>query len=161
MPTVEIDVFGTTFLSRKLNAIGDRAGDLEPVLESVADDMRDHAKRAFDSRGLTSGAAWPPLSPDTIARKSRDKSAKIRSNASRVLHATETLRNSLTVEGHKDHVSHADHNSLTYSTNVPYAIFHQEGTRLMPARPPVRLREFQRKRVVRKVERWIMTGIVT
>lgn len=160
MADVEIDVFGIPFLRRKLDNIGDRIVDIEPALESIASDMRVQAGRAFDSRGLTSGTAWPPLQDSTISRKLRDKNAKTRANAHRILHATERLRKSLTSESHNEHISRVDRNSLEFGTSVPYAGFHQTGTRNMSARPPVRMREFQRKRAVRKVARYISTGIV-
>lgn len=157
----EITVFGTRLASRHLRAIGDRAADIEPALRSIAGDLREITAEAFGSRGLRTGTAWPTLFENTIARKARDKDDKVAANASKVLHATERLRESLTDKFDKDHIENVDDNTLEFGSRVPYGIYLQTGTKDMKARPPVRLREHQRKRAVRKVERWITTGILT
>jgi phage gpG-like protein len=159
--SLDIDVFGVPLMRRRLNAVGARAADLEPALESVADDMRRQAERAFGSRGLTSGTAWPPLQPDTIARKLRDKRPAVKGHARKTLHATEKLRKSLTDDKHVDDVSYVDNDTLIFGTDVPYAPYHQTGTSTMKARPPVRMRANERSAAVRKVSRYITTGRVT
>lgn len=161
MDYVRIDVFGSPLLERRLHETGERAADIEPALSSVAGDLRALIDRGFDDRGLPHGRAWPPLSPDTIARKLRDKDPTVRANATKILNATERLRKSLTDPHDEEHIEHVTDTTLVLSSEVPYAKFHAHGTRNMPARPPVRLREHNRKAAVRKVERWIKTGVVT
>ena len=55
--------------------------------------------------------------------------------ASPLLVRTGALRDSLTTPGAAGSVEELDGGSLTLGTRLPYAMFHQLGTRRMPARP--------------------------
>jgi phage gpG-like protein len=45
---------------------------------------------------------------------------------------------------------------MFFGTRVPYAAFHQTGTRRMPARKPVELSERNRRKVVKIIQAVIM-----
>jgi phage gpG-like protein len=48
---------------------------------------------------------------------------------------------SLVTIGGDGNISETSHRGMLFGTDVEYAIFHQEGTSRMPARPPVGLSE--------------------
>jgi len=103
-----------------LDALGARlaapAELLAPALPVVAAAI----ERNFDEEGRP--LRWAPLAPRYAAWKARRFGAGLR-----ILERTGALRRSIStrVEG----------NAIVASTDVPYAAFHQFGTRRLPARP--------------------------
>ncbi|PYV09102.1 MAG: hypothetical protein DMG23_11815 [Acidobacteria bacterium] len=78
--------------------------------------------------GRGSRGGWPPLSPRYARRKQK------RYPGRPVLQAGGRLRGSL-VGKSADTVEALEPGRMKFGTSVPYAIFHQTGTRKMPARP--------------------------
>ena len=78
--------------------------------------------------GRGSRGGWPPLSPRYARRKQK------RYPGRPVLQASGRLRSSL-VGKSADTVEALEPGRMKFGTRVPYAIFHQTGTRNMPARP--------------------------
>jgi phage gpG-like protein len=103
--------------------------DNSPALAAVADDLREMIAEQFATEGAASGTPWAPLAPSTL-RKRRGGS---------ILNATGALLSSLTDAGTPGHVEDIGGQQLLFGSSVPYAIFHQTGTRRMPARPIVAL----------------------
>lgn len=157
---VKVDMFGAPLVRRQLSLTSERIDHMEPVLLSLAGDLRHIMGRTFDQRGFPTGQGWRPLSVETKVRKARDKNPKVAANFDKVLVATERLKNSLSVKGHPDQIEHVTDNMLEFSTSVPYAEFHNRGTRHMARRPIARLRESDRKKMTRKVERWLRHGVL-
>ena len=84
----------------------------------------------FASETDSSGQAWAPLAASTIAKKGHDI----------ILVETGALRASLVgVTG--DSIRDAGADFGVFGTSDPKAMFHQEGTSRMPARPPVGVSE--------------------
>ena len=100
-----------------LDEVEARAQDLTPALEVVAQDMVLMLDDAFDTSTSPMGEPWAPLSQATIDRK----------KSSRPLIDTQTLRNSINAQV-------VSPTAITFGTNVPYAAFHQFGTRRIPRR---------------------------
>jgi len=71
------------------------------------------------------------------------------------------LRGSLTQAGHPEQIVELGRDSLLYGTRVPYARFHQRGTRRMPARPPLVIRAVERANFAKRLRAYIVTGDAT
>lgn len=84
----------------------------------------------FQSAGAYLGESWAPLAESTLRRKP--------GASAEILVDTETLRRSLT-ERDAPHgiVEMVDVDTIGVGTDLNYALFHQVGTKKMPARPLV------------------------
>jgi phage gpG-like protein len=122
-------------VGKALDAFQDSLADNSPALREIADDFREMVAQQFASEGRAGGAPW-------AIRKSRG-GARSRSAGWPLLVRTGTLRDSLTAPG-AAHIEEMDARSLTLGSRVPYAMFHQLGTRRMPARPMIVLTDERR-----------------
>jgi len=101
-----------------------------PALRQIADDFREMVAQQFASEGRAEGTPWPPRRSSRVGAQ----------HAAPLLIRTGALRDSL-VGPSAGHIEEMDERLLTLGTRVPYAIFHQLGTRHMPARPIIVLTE--------------------
>jgi len=113
--------------------------DQAPALQAIADDFRALIARQFSTEGRAEGTPWPP-------RKSRARVGAVREPP--LLIRTGALRDSLIGPSAPGHVEELEAQSLTLGSRLPYALFHQLGTRRMPARPLIVLSG-------ERTERWI------
>ncbi len=125
---------GATALFRQLSA---KLGDPLPITQDMAGRMEASIQRNFDEQGRPD--RWAPLKPSTLmgwagARKSwwtRKGKLNTRGAAAmagrKILTDTGRLRRSIVARAYRDRVE--------ISSRVRYALFHQDGTRKMPARP--------------------------
>lgn len=88
----------------------------------------------YDSGQDSSGSAWKPLAPATVARKGHNTILvdKNKMKASLVSPTGDSIR---------DVVSEGGMAGAVFGTDVEYAHFHVTGTKNMPARPPVGISE--------------------
>jgi len=117
--------------------------DQRPALQAIADDFRALLARQFATEGRAEGTPWPPrlsahrrgtgVSPLSTRQMRVPRIGG--EGASLLLVRTGALRDSLIEADAPDHVEEFDATSLTFGTRVPYALFHQFGTRRLPARP--------------------------
>lgn len=69
-PEATITVFGDEQFALKIAAMGERADDMSPVLESIADDWIDIIEETFASEGRRIlGRQWHRLATSTIAKR--------------------------------------------------------------------------------------------
>jgi phage gpG-like protein len=80
----------------------------------------------FAAEASPSGSKWRPLSPRTIKRKGHGI----------ILYETGRLKASL-IGATGDSVRAVSHRGLLFGTEVPYSIFHQDGTSRLPQREHV------------------------
>jgi phage gpG-like protein len=107
--------------------------DQSPALREIADDFREMIARQFASEGRAGGTPWAPRK---AVRGVREPPSRQRANhESPLLVRSGALLRSLTEPGAAGHVEELEGQSLAIGTSVPYASFHQTGTRYMPARP--------------------------
>jgi phage gpG-like protein len=97
-----------------------------PELMSIADDFREMIAQQFASEGLAEGTPWAALAPSTLRHRRASTS---------ILYQTGALLRSLTEPGAAGHVEELEGYSITLGSQLPYASYHQNGTRRMPARP--------------------------
>lgn len=174
---ITLDVFGDVQLKRKILRVGDRAEDASPALRGLADYFRDLERDQFRSEGGTGSGGWPELKPSTIRKRVgglRDRNVgRFRSRSSgrfmsrsqatasiTILDDTGALKDSLTDAGDESHIERVSRDELEFGTLVPYARFHQTGTKHMAKRRPVELSETHRRESVRKLQKYLMTGEV-
>jgi phage gpG-like protein len=128
-------------ISRALQSFEDALADNVPALAAVADDFREMVAQQFASEGRAEGTPWPARVGAGLAPPSRRTM-----RASPLLVRTGALRDSLTTPGAAGSVEELDGGSLTLGTRLPYAMFHQLGTRRMPARPLIVLSDERSQR---------------
>jgi phage gpG-like protein len=149
MVTVSIEVFGDKQVERELLRIA-KAPDMRRIAPRLGEYLQSVERSQFDSEGRTGSGGWAPLKPRTVATKAA------RGLDPRILRATNRLRKSLTNKTSPDAIFEFDADSMFFGTRVPYAAFHQTGTRRMPARKPVELSERSRRKVVKIIQAVIM-----
>ena len=130
-------------VSKALAGFEDALEDNAPALREIADDFREMIAQQFASEGSAGGTPWPPRKSVGAARRFAQSGRGI---ASPLLVRTGALRDSLIGLGAAGNVEEIDARSLTLGTRVPYAIFHQLGTRRMPARPIIVLSDARTER---------------
>ena len=116
-------------VDRALSNFQDSLADNSDALAAVADDLRQMMAEQFATEGAAGGTPWAPLAPSTLRKSRRTRSG--------ILNLTGALLGSLTDPGAPGHVEQIDSGQLLFGSGLPYAGFHQTGTRRMPARPIV------------------------
>ena len=135
---MNVDVYakGVDLAARHVGDLGRRAAKPRRAFERIGREMEKQEAAYFRSEGAGS---WPPLSIETEELKS----------GSQPLVASGRLRESLLRV-------RIGPEAVSLGTEVPYARFHQYGTRYAPKRPPVmpaspRLRRSARETIARYV----------
>jgi len=126
---VAVRVQGLEELIKGSSERAERLANMEPVLAVMAEDMKQFVRDRFESGTDPMGDDWVPLEPATIAgrRKGRKGRKAAGGEKVRILVDTAILQNSINAEATK--------RRLIVGTNIEYALFHQEGTEAMFARP--------------------------
>ena len=104
--------------------MAERAGNLTPVLQVLAQDLKTVVDNAFDQSKSPGGAPWKPLAESTLKRR---RSGKGRGPKAKPLIDTARLRNSANTR--------ALPRAIQFGSNVEYAAAQQFGTGRIPARP--------------------------
>lgn len=127
--------------------------DMRPAFDSVHSLIVDVEKKQFATEGAAYSGSWAPLAPSTVRHKAR------RGLDPRILHATLRMMRSFTATTHADHVYRASADEMFVGSRVPYARYHQLGTRRMPRRRPFELDEAVRRNIVKILQAHLM-GVV-
>jgi phage gpG-like protein len=143
-------------VEKALAAFQESLADQQPALAAIADDLREMIARQFASEGRAEGAPWAKLAPSTLRR---------RRASTPILYETGALLRSLGEPGAAGHVEELEGYSLTLGSRLPYALYHQTGTRRMPARPIIVLSGARSERwteiVRREIEqKTLLLGVV-
>lgn len=148
---IDIELSGIDDIRRRLQGMRARSQNLIPAWQAFATwwsrENRDH----WRSRGTRWGTPWKPLAASTLAEKARagyPLAPLVRTGA---LRRDMTLRplgfESFSQQG------------LALGTRVPYARFHQRGTKHMPARPIVNAAQVDAENAAgAAVKNWIVNG---
>lgn len=149
-----LDIAGDKQVERELLRVAGDVGDVSPALNRIVDLWIDETGQQFDTQGFHGSGGWAPLTPGYAAEKAK------RFPGRGILHRTFALQQSLTDRGDPNMIVQIGRDELAWGTKVPYATFHQLGTRRMPRRRPVELTERARQQTVRILQRFIITGEV-
>jgi len=136
--TYTIDEFATVIdgIGQQVSAM-DYSETLGDFLPTIAEQ---HAEM-FGGEHDSNGSPWAQLAPSTVARKGH----------SRILFETGALMESLVSVGGENNIAESFPRGLVFGTSDEKALFHQNGTSRMPARPPVGLSEETLDKLVDRV----------
>lgn len=157
MPAIlNISVEGDTLIARELRGWQLRAVSARPAFEKMADAFAQAETRQFDSEGGYGSGGWAPLSPSYAAWKAIHYPGKP------ILERTGALRRALTtrplgVERIEDEFGEFGVGG-SLGSGVDYAVYHQQGTPKMPARPPVAFPESVKREFVKILQVWLVNG---
>lgn len=139
---IQIEETGAEQAAAHLAQMGERASDVRPAHALLQPVFAVDESRRF----AVEGPGWAQLSEDTQRIKAANGM-----DAS-ILRATGALYDSLTrMAG----VSEGRRDALAFGTDVPYARFHQHGTRFMPKREPVGLSQSARQEMTQLLTTYI------
>jgi len=127
MGDVAIEVFGAEALSADFRRIEERASNMAAAFKLVAADFHSEERQRF----AEAGPGWAKLAASTLAAKA----AKGQGDA--ILVATKAMRASLQQSNAKGSITTIGPDQVMMGTRDPKAVWHQEGTDRMPARPVV------------------------
>ena len=130
-------------LERMISLKGNFAPLFVKILGKVNDDseftLRGASLRRFSSQSGPTGRAWKDLKPKYAARKAIEYPGK-----TILIRRGDLFRSLVATTGAS--VAQLQPTKLIYGTAIPYAKFHQFGTKFMPARPMLGLSAQQKKR---------------
>ena len=140
----QISVAGADVLDRSFNRIVRKIEDLSDIWPEVATAFFEIEQDQFRSGGH---GRWPELSPKYEERKAKTH------NFSPLMRKSDALYRALTVKGSDHQVYEATKDSLTVGTDLPYARAHMKPYRKRPARPPIDLREEDKRKLVKAMQK--------
>lgn len=146
----EISILGEPQIQRLLDGVIYRGQDLRPVWQLILADFKVLEGQQFATEGGL-GRPWPPLSPQYAAWKAKHYPGMP------ILVRTGRLRESL-IGRTRDTIEEMTRDTLRMGTAVPYAIYHQAGTKKMPPRPPIVFPEKAKDRWSRLIHAYLMGG---
>lgn len=150
--TIKVRVEGLTEIKHHFEEMRKRAGDVSPAWEEFLNWWVTTNVEQFSSRGARWRTPWKPLAPRTVGEKRRA------GYLSEPLVRTTRLRNSMTRRPLA--VERISATEVEAGTDVPYAHFHQTGTRYMPARKLINADAVAREGAAgAAVLSWIVGGV--
>lgn len=152
MLDVRIVIDGEVVVSRRLNALAERAEDLSPAWPFVQAEFFKIMDRAFRSEGASGGMPWAPLKLSTA----RQRFAQGYGAFHPILQRIKRLRRSLT-QPHADNLAAGTPRSIALGSDVPYFVYHHSKrprTGRLPRRGFDTTAE-DRHALVRPVRRWV------
>lgn len=157
---IELDIHGDVQVRRELLRFGERATDARPAFRSIATLLRRSEQRQFATSGGYASGGWAPLAMSTVLEKQRLRARGESRYTRAILRETGALMESLTRKVDPGHIEHVEPHQLVFGTQVSYAKYHQLGTRSMPRRRPVEVRAQDRVEMVKRLQRFLVTGHV-
>lgn len=114
--------------------------------KAVASEFRKIVKEQFNSEGgVGRSGKWKPLKLKYAAMKSKKYGDQ------KILQASGKLYRSLTTNAERNFVQE-DKQELRIGTSVPYATYHQTGTKNMPARLPIDFTDEQGRQLMKPIQ---------
>jgi len=146
------EVMGDVQLQRSFSRFTEDIKDFTPALEDIYQDFLEGERKQFESEGNTGSGGWAPLSPAYAAWKAQNFPG------APIMVRTGLLKESL-LGNNPWSVKDIQPLGATFGTRIPYAAYHQTGTRKMPARPLVQLTEDQKTRWTKIIHRWLVEKV--
>ncbi|NEP56008.1 MAG: phage virion morphogenesis protein [Symploca sp. SIO2G7] len=138
MISIEFDGGKTKALLKRYKS---RVRNLENPLKGWGNYMQQETERQFATETDPDGVRWAALAPSTLAEKRR------KGYPESILTRTGKMRNSV--------LAIADARSILIGVDVPYAIFHQQGTRKMPQRRILGMNDKREQKLRKLIRVWI------
>jgi phage gpG-like protein len=146
----KLSFYGDVQLDRTLARMQENPKDARPLWEALANRFAAIETRQFKSAGRYASGGWSPLSPRYAAWKAKHYPG------APILTRTAALRNSLTRRPFG--VDIIEHKSMAVGSDVDYGKYHQNGEGNNPQRRAVELTENERRRWMRALQRYVITG---
>lgn len=128
-----IDIDGHPTIDRTLQVYNDKLRDFTPAFRVMIDYLQQYESQVFTAEGSSDELKpWAALTEPYATRKQKQYPG------STILIRSRVLYNSLIGTG-VGNISLVSNRNMEYGTEIPYAIYHQRGTRHMTARPILRL----------------------
>lgn len=127
-------------LNRVLSKMSSKVKDLRPVMRDIANLLLESIQKNFKAEGRP--VKWKPLAPSTIANK-----VKRKGTWKPILVDTGLLRKSNNTDYGKNYAKVVN--------PIKYGIYHQMGTKKMPARPFMVLQEKDKANIIDLMRRYI------
>ena len=138
---LNLDIDGVQEMATAFSRFGEYADDLREPYGEIAD----YLQQVTDRRFQQGGPGWAPLSPAYAAWKAQNYGGRP------ILVRTGEMR------GGMGNVRRISEKSLEWGTNVPYAVFHQRGTRKMPQRRIIHLERDDATFIHKIIQRHLVT----
>lgn len=145
---------GEAQLDRTLLRITQRIDDWSPAFDAIADQLAQENRAQFNSEGRHGSGGWPALSPAYRAWKEKNYPGKP------ILQRTGRLFKAMTERPFSTEQIGVQSMTIGVGDEIPYAEFHQTGTKKMPRRRPLELTAVARNRMTKTMQRYAMTGSV-
>jgi phage gpG-like protein len=145
-----LEIAGEVQMDRGIARFADGLSDYRPIWPVIEDDFYAQVKDQFKTEGEEGGEKWAPLSPEYAGYKEAHFPGKP------ILERTGELTASLTNPNDPNTVRIEERKSLTLGSRVPYAIYHQTGTKKMPARPEIKLTEAFKRTAMHHVQTYLV-----
>lgn len=141
-PTVKQQIEGVRALGGVFVEIEEqfKAADYTRTLTPFLDLLQRTHAEGFSTQSNPVGRKWKPLAPSTIKRKGHGI----------ILFETGRLKSSL-IGATGDSVRAVSHRGMLFGTQVPYSIFHQNGTSRLPQREHVGMNDETCQQIVNAV----------
>jgi hypothetical protein len=152
---ISIMVEGEKLVNREILRVGEHAGDARPAFSAIASLIIDETAQQFATEGAHGSGGWKPLAESTLREKRR-----LGFGSRGILERTLTLERSLTERGDPNMILEVSPDELAFGSRVGYGRYHQTGTTRLPQRQPFALNEEARRRIVKVLQAWIVTGEV-
>lgn len=157
MVRIDWDIYGEDLISRELLRFEARNLNAMPVFMAVIEDLKDMIGKQFGSEGQYASGGWAQLKDSTVESKIAG------GYPTTILHRTLDLLRSFVDETHAGYVADARPYGFTYGSKNEYGKFHQTGFTApdgsaVPARPPVEFREVDKVLVMKRIQRYLVTG---
>lgn len=119
--------------------------DMHAVGARVAGIVEGGIAEQYKSQGAADGTPWAPLRPSTLEGRRKGRGSR---GSVQPLRDTGTMFQSLTSGGARGSVRKVSSIEVVVGTKIPYAVYHQFGTRRMPARKHVVVTPHARERIL-------------
>lgn len=147
---LRFEVAGEEQIGRALLRFAEGVTDYTEPFNEIANDFLEVERRLFDSEGGTGGSgAWKPLSKNYAEWKDKHFPG------AKILHRWEIMRESLTQFKANYSIRDVQKLSVTLGTEVPYAIYHQQG-RGLPQRKAIDLNETDKQRWMKFIQQFLV-----
>lgn len=151
MPFLSMSVAGDEKLKLGLQSMIARIRDMRPLARPFDWRFRMAMGQAFKREGSPKGA-WAALSEYTLRTR--------RYPGMPILVQTGALKRSLTQANNSEHILDAHRDYVEIGSRVPYAVYHQTGTRKMPAREMLVLDRHIVSRMIEDMRHYIMDNTI-
>lgn len=140
-------VDGAVEMVRSFNRIEQQISDFRFIWPAVAEEFYSLEAEQFKTEGASGASGrWASLSLAYAKYKA------VHFPNMPLLKATTSLFDSMTSFEAPGAVYRPDKDELTIGTSVPYAIYHQRGTKRMPARPIISLSDSGKRRIQKAIQ---------